>query len=229
MEVQPAGQIGLCRPLRIPRWTAGPAGLGALYSRRDEPQASRAAVRRARVSTQQWLLLAGGALLIFWMLGAYNRLVTLRNAIIAAWTQFDEALQRRAAALEPLVAGLRHRLPAEQATLDALQSAQVQLHAAAEAMRARPALAARATAMAAAESALSSASMRLLALLEQQPAPAGDAGLAPHLAALQDAASRLDFGRQLFNEAVRAYNDAVQQFPTRLLSPLFGFVAAATL
>ena len=181
------------------------------------------------MSTQQWGLLAGGALLIFWMLGAYNRLVALRNAIIAAWAQIDETLQRRAAALEALVAGLRDRLPDELATLDALQSAQTQLQAAAEAMRARPALAPRAATLAAAESTLSAASMRLLALLEHQPALAGDASLAPQLSALQDASQRLGFARQLFNDAVAAYNDALQQFPTRLLSRLFGFAAAGAL
>ena len=65
------------------------------------------------MSTDQLLLVAGAALLVFWMLGAHNRLVALRNAIIAAWAQVDEPLQRRAAALQPLVAGLRAQLPDE--------------------------------------------------------------------------------------------------------------------
>ena len=41
------------------------------------------------MSSQQLLLIGGVALLVFWMLGAYNRLVALRNGIIAAWSQVD--------------------------------------------------------------------------------------------------------------------------------------------
>ena len=52
------------------------------------------------MSTQQLLLIATAALLVFWGLGAHNRLVALRNGIIAAWAQVDEPLQRRAAACE---------------------------------------------------------------------------------------------------------------------------------
>ncbi len=181
------------------------------------------------MSAQQLLLIAGAALAIFWMLGAHNRLVALRNTIIAAWTQVDEALQRRGAAIAALAAGLREPLRDEQGTLDTLLAAQARLQGAAAAMRERPALAPRAAALAAAEAALAAALSRLLALLEQHPALAAGEALAPHLAALQDTASRLGFARQWFNDAVGAYNEAVQQFPTRLLSRLFGFGPAGAL
>jgi LemA protein len=166
---------------------------------------------------------------VFWMLGAHNRLVALRNGIIAAWAQVDEPLQRRAAALAPLVAALREQLPDESGALDAVWAAQSQLQSAADALRARPALAPRATALAAAEATLSAALSRLLALLEQRSGLAGADDLAPHAAALRDATQRLAFARQLFNDAVRGYNEAAHQFPTRLLASLFGFDAAGTL
>jgi LemA protein len=181
------------------------------------------------VSTQQLLLIAAAALLVFWMLGAHNRLVELRNAIIGAWTQLDEPLQRRAAALAPLVAALRSHLPDEQGALDAVLAAQSQLQPAAAALRARPALAPRAAALAGAEASLQAALSRLLALLEQRSDLAAADDLAPHLDAMRDATQRLAFARQLFNDAVGRYNEAVRQFPTRLLSGLFGFGAAGTL
>jgi LemA protein len=181
------------------------------------------------MTTQQLLLIGGSALLVFWMLGAHNRLVALRNAIIAAWAQVDEPLQRRAAAIVSLVDGLRVHLHDEQGALDAVMAAQAQQQAAADAMRARPALAPRAAALAAAESALAAALSRLLALLDQHPALASDAALAPHAAALQDAAQRIAFARQLFNDAVAAYNEAVRQWPTRIVSRLFGFTGAGPL
>ena len=74
------------------------------------------------MSTGQMVVVALAALLVFWTLGAYNRLVELRNQIIAAWAQVDEPLQRRAAAVTPLVSGLRMHLPDEQGALDAVQA-----------------------------------------------------------------------------------------------------------
>jgi LemA protein len=181
------------------------------------------------LSAQQILLVAAAALLVFWMLGAHNRLVALRNDIIAAWAQVDEPLQRRAAAVTPLVAGLREHLSDEQGALDAVLAALVQVQAAADSLRARPALAARSAALAGAESALSAALSRLLALLEQRAELAADAALAPHVAALRETTQRLAFARQLFNDAVGLYNDAARQFPTRMLARLFGFGAAGAL
>jgi LemA protein len=181
------------------------------------------------VSTQQIVLVATAALLVFWMLGAHNRLVALRNAIGAAWAQVDEPLQQRAAALTPLASGLRSHLPDEHGTLDAVVVALAQVRAASDALRLRPAAAAPARALAAAESALSAALARLLALLEQRPEIHADGSLAAHLATLRDATQRLAFARQLFNNASGAYNEAARQFPTRVLARLFGFGAAGTL
>jgi LemA protein len=175
------------------------------------------------------LLVAAVALLGFWMLGAHNRLVALRNAIIAAWAQVDEPLQRRAAALVPLVAALRSHLPDESGALDAVLAAQAQLRPAADALRARPARAPCAAALVSAESTLSAALSRLLALLEQRSDLVDADDLAPHVAALRDATQRLGFSRQLFNDAVASYNEAAHQFPTRLLASLFGFGAAGML
>jgi LemA protein len=181
------------------------------------------------LSTQQLLLIATAALLVFWGLGAHNRLVALRNGIIAAFAQVDEPLQRRAAALSPLVAALRSRLPDEQGALDAVLAAQSQLQSAAEALRARPARAPLAAALAAAEATLQAALSRLLALLEQHSELSGADDLGPLLATQRDATQRLAFARQLFNDAVGSYNMAARQFPTRLVSSLFGFGAAGTL
>ena len=158
------------------------------------------------MNLEQLWLIGGAALALFWMLGAHNRLVALRNAIMAAWAQVDEPLQRRSAAVGALAAGLREPLRDEQGALEAVMTAQAQLQAAMAAMRERPAQAPRAAALTAAE-----------------------ATLAPQLAALQDATQRLGFARQLFNDAVAAYNQAAQQFPTRLLSRLFGFGVAGGL
>ena len=80
-----------------------------------------------------------------------------------------------------------------------------------------------------AEARLQAGLSRLLALLEQRSGLAAAEDLAPHVAALHDASQRLAFARQLFNDAVDCYNEAARQFPTRLLSSLFGFGVAGKL
>ena len=79
----------------------------------------------SQLSTQQLLLIAAAALLVFWGLGAHNRLVALRNGIIAAWTQVDEPLQRRAAAPRRgrSVRGSRPRRPDQELLLLLLSAA----------------------------------------------------------------------------------------------------------
>ncbi len=178
------------------------------------------------MSNTQIAVLATAAVLVFWTLGAYNRLVALRNAIGTAWQLVDEVLARRGDAVRALAAALRQPLSGEQGALDALLAAQDQVQRAAEALRARPVQDGLAAALLAAESAMASAASRVLALLEQQADLRHAADVAAPATVLRDSAARLVFARQLFNEAALAYNAAVQQFPTRLLTSLFGFGAA---
>ena len=172
--------------------------------------------------------LVAAAVISFWMLGAYNRLIGLRNAIASAYAQLDEGLARRADAATALLAPLRQTLPNEQGALDALQAAQALLEHAALAMRARPADATSAKQLAATAADFNAAGSRVRALSEQQAAmPADDASaVAQQLLRWREADARIAFARQLFNDAVLAYNEAVFQFPTRLLARVYGLAAA---
>jgi LemA protein len=181
------------------------------------------------VTGGQVAALAAAAVLVFWMVGAYNRLVALRNQVGAAWQQVDEVLQRRGETVAPLVAALRDGLVGEGAALDALLSAQAQVAAAADALRPRPVIAEAAQALTRAEALMAAASARVLALLELQAELRRAEAVAPHAQALAEAEPRLAFARQLFNDAVQAYNDAARQWPTRLLTRLFGFGTAGRL
>ena len=179
----------------------------------------------------QLAALAAAAIIVFWMVGAYNRLIALRNGIGAAFAQLDEGLVRRAAACAALVAALRETLTAESGALETLVAASAQLQTAAEVLKVRPASAAASKTVAAAEAEFASAGSRVRALAEQQLPLLNDAssGVVAHLAAWRDAELRIRFARQLFNDAVQAYNSAARQFPTRLLARLYGLTAAGPL
>jgi len=178
------------------------------------------------VSVAAWTLIGLVVLLGFWALGAYNRLVGLRHAIGQAWTQVQALLRQRGAAVAPLVVALREPLAAESASLDALLTAQARVDAAADALGARPTLAELAGAMARAEQAMTASSSRVLALLEHAPALREADEVAALLVTLNEAQAGLAFARQLFNDAAQRYDEAAAQFPTRLLTRMFGLAPA---
>ncbi len=153
----------------------------------------------------------------------------MRTGLGAAYAQVDELLQRRGEAVRALVAALRTPLAPESGALDALMAAQAQVASAADALRARPVMASHAAALVAAESLMRSSASRVLALVEQHPALAATPDIAPPLATLHELPTRLGFARQLYNDAAATYNAAARQFPTRLLTRLYGFGTAGRL
>ena len=116
------------------------------------------------MSLLAWLL---AAVLLFWVIGAYNRLIVMRNELAQAWARLQSALDQRGAALQPLVACLRAPMSAEAGALDVWIAAHAQASEAAAAMTRRPVNASHATAWVGAEAGLASAASRALALLDQ--------------------------------------------------------------
>ncbi|MDZ5456347.1 LemA family protein [Azohydromonas lata] len=180
----------------------------------------------AAVLSHYWLGLMA-AVAVLWMLGAHNRLMRHRAAIVAAWGQLDEQMKRRREVLPPLVDALREPLAAEAPALDAVLEAQAQLQRAVDALK--PLAAKSLAEVLHAESRLTSAQTRLKALLEQHPELVQREDIAGWMQALKDVQTRKDVARHVFNDAVNAYNQALLQYPTRLLKPLFGLRTAVTL
>ncbi len=172
------------------------------------------------------LAFAAVALLGFWILGAYNRLVELRNTAADAWAEAAEVLRRRDQAVAQLLVALREPLAAEAPALDALGSAQERSTRAALQMTSRPLRADNAAAWADAETRLLAAASRVFALLESSSALDAASAAAEASAAWREAAQRLTYMRQRFNDAAAAHDEALGVFPTSLLVGLFGFAPA---
>jgi LemA protein len=176
-----------------------------------------------------WMLLAAALVLLFWVVGGYKRLVSLRNAISEAWARLAEALAPREAVAGPLVALLRTPLAAEQRALDGFLAAAAQARQGAAALGSRPLDAALARQWVAAEALLATAAARVLALVQQDGTLAESPEIAPLLSTWADSSAKRAYARQRFNEAATAYNEAIALFPTRLLAQVFGMVAVGTL
>ena len=178
-----------------------------------------------------WLLqVAIIAIVVFWMVGAYNRLMGLRNGVASAWGQVEPALARRGEAMAAVIGLVREPMAEEAATLQALAEAQTRTQQAAEAVRASRSRADIVGQWAAAETALASPATRLRALLDLHAAQLRDSAAGAALPAARqawdDADPRVAYARQTYNAAVQAYNDALRLWPTRVITAVFGFTPA---
>jgi LemA protein len=178
-----------------------------------------------------WSLAVGivAAILLFWGIGAYNRLMQLRNAIGAAFTQLDQHLTARAEVCSQLLTQLRPLLTSEQATFDTLDGAQADAQSAAASARARPYAGDPVASLAVAGAVHAAALTRLMSLLEHQPELRAQAGIDAMVDELKLIERQRAFARQVFNQAVGKYNEAAQAFPTRVLASLYGFAEARSL
>jgi len=172
------------------------------------------------MSSQAIVLGLLAAVLLFWAVGAYNRMVSLRNTMLRHFSAVDEQFRSRHALLLRWTEALDG---SDAALVDSLRAACQQAEAACTHARSRASNAGALTSLRLAEEILSLARARL-------PAPEGDdAAQAALAAALAEGDTTLAFARRQFNEAVQHYNHAVGQFPTWVIAGMFGFRAASTL
>ncbi len=175
------------------------------------------------------VLIAVLALLVFWAVGAYNRLVRLKNTIANAFGQIDVQLKRRYDLIPNLVEAARKYLQHERATLEAVTLARNQAKSASDAVRSKPADATAVTALATAEQALDGSLVRFFALAEAYPDLKADETIRQLSEELTSTENKVAFSRQAYNDAVLDYNNAQGQFPALLIASAFSFAPSAML
>ncbi len=181
------------------------------------------------MSPSNLIVIALVALLVFWAVGAYNRLIRLKNTIANAFGQIDVQLKRRYDLIPNLVEAARKYLQHEQATLEAVINARNQARAASDVARSRPANALAVTTLAAAEQALGSSLGHLFAVAEAYPDLKADKTIRELSEELTSTENKVSFARQAFNDAVLDYNNAQGQFPAVLVARVFNFAPSAML
>lgn len=153
-------------------------------------------------------------LALFWVIGLYNTLVRLRNAVRNAWSQIDVQLKRRYDLIPNLVETVRGYMTHERETLEAVTRARNLAQGAAGA-----GVADRAQA----EGQLSRALMNLFAVAEQYPDLKANQNFMALQEELVSTENRIGFARQAYNDAVMTLNNAIQMFPANLFAGLLGF------
>ncbi len=169
------------------------------------------------------------ALVIFFGIGIYNRLVTARNNFKNAFAQIDVQLTRRYDLIPNLVETAKGYLKHERETLEAVISARNSAMAGLKAMAADPGNAAAATQLAGADAGLSGALGRLFAVMEAYPDLKASANMMQLSEELTSTENRVAFARQAFNDAVLTYNNSREVFPNSMVASWFQFDAAKML
>ena len=181
------------------------------------------------MSSSNLAFLAAAALVIFWAVGAYNRLVRLKNIIANAFDKIDLQLKRRYDLIPNLVEAAKKYLQHEQVTLEAVISARNQARSASDAVQNRPGRVEAVMALAVAEQTLDSSLGRFFALAEAYPDLKGDHTIRELSEELTSTENKVGFARQAYNDAVLGYNNAQSQFPALLIARVFGFAPSAML
>ncbi len=167
------------------------------------------------------------ALVIFWAVGAHNRLVRLKNAIARDFGAVDTQLRLRHAQIAQLLEMTGPRL--NSAALDEVRLAMAPAAAALDAARGHPSSGRTMASFADAERLLEVALSQLWRSDAVTQALRVDPGLrqvAEGMGGLQD---KLDFACEPYNQAVHDFNEAQAEFPTLLIARMFGFWPSAQL
>jgi len=162
-----------------------------------------------------WVVIAIVAvvvLLLLWLVAMFNKLVRLRNRSENAWAQVDVQLRRRYDLIPNLVETVKGYAAHERETFEAVTNARV---AAQQAQGV--------AAQAQAENVLTAALGRLFAVAEAYPQLRATENFQQLQAQLSDVEQNIAIARQVYNDTVLSYENALETVPTSVIAGIFNF------
>ncbi len=154
------------------------------------------------------------ALIVVFVIGMYNRLITLRQRVREAWSDIDVQLKRRHDLIPNLVETVKGYAAHEKGVFENVTKARAAAVAAGSGTPQDRAVA---------ENQLTAALRTVFAVAENYPqlqAVQEFKDLSENLTATED---KIAFARRFYNGNVRDYNTALQTVPTNILAGMFGF------
>ncbi len=151
-------------------------------------------------------------LLVVWVIAMYNGLVRSRNRVDNAWAQVEVQLKRRWDLIPNLIETVKGYAAHERGTFEAVTAART---------AAQQANGPAATAQA--EGILGQALGRLFAVAEAYPELKASQNFLDLQAQLTDTENKVSVSRQVYNDTVLTFNNAIQTFPAVILANSFGF------
>lgn len=159
-----------------------------------------------------YIVLAVVAVLILWVIAAYNTFVKLTNRVKEGWSDIEVQMKRRYDLIPNLVETVKGYASHEAGTLQKVTEART------KAMGAQG-VAERAEA----ENMLTGALKSIFALSESYPDLKANTNFLELQRELSDTENKIQAARRFYNSVVQELNNALQSFPSNIIGSMFGF------
>lgn len=162
-----------------------------------------------------WIILVIVAVIIFWIIGSYNGLVTLKQRVSNGWSQIDVQLQRRFDLIPNLVETVKGFAKHEEAVFTKVAELRTSW-AGASTIKEKAEL----------SNELSGALKTIMAVSENYPELKSNQNFMQLQEELKNTEDKITYSRQFYNDIVTKYNTKLQVFPDTLIASMFHFEPA---
>ena len=159
-----------------------------------------------------WIAIAIIVLLIIWIRGIYNGLVSSRQKVDNAWSQIDVTLQRRFDLIPNFVETVKGYMNHESETFEKIT-----------ALRTSWANSSSVEEKANLNNELSGALKTIMAVSENYPDLKSNTNFSELSEELRNTENKIAFSRQFYNDSVTRYNTKLELFPSNIVANMFNF------
>lgn len=161
------------------------------------------------------------AIVVFWIIGAQKKMVTMDEAVQSQWSNVESAYQKRADLVPNLVNTVKGAANFEQETLTQVIEARAKATSTTiDPSNLTPESIAQ---FQQAQDGLSGALSRLMVVIERYPELKANQNFLNLQAELSSIESEVLFERKKFNDRAQQYNTYIRQIPNTIAASIFGF------